>query len=226
MGQKLDSTILETGVKTRNSFARALNNIAIEDSLAKGESKRASRSSSRFNLPTENKENNAPEKTLKLKKQDKESTIVAATIEPFQATNETPKATNDSTQNLTPRLNKQTNNETQCSEVKKKRDQNRDGDREYSLPFGWKKIGLMRKKTENSSGRRVWDFYVYSPSGQRFRSTKEVTKYLESNPDVQCDPEVTHCQRPKDLAENATFRYHPYITESLLGERGFIKSQF
>ena len=209
MGQKLDSPILETGVKTRNSFARALNNIAIENSLAEGESKRALRSSGRFNPQTENKENNAHDRTLKLIKQEKESIDVVSTIKPSKAANEIPKTTNDSTQNLTPRLNKQTNNETQCSEVKKKRDQNRDGDREYSLPFGWKKIGFMRQKTEKSSGKRHWDFYVYSPSGQKFRSTKEVTKYLKSNPDVKCDPEVTHCQRPKDLnqslSEKATF---------------------
>ena len=36
-----------------------------------------------------------------------------------------------------------------------------------------------------------------------------ITIYLESNPDVKCDPEVTHCQRPKDLnqssSEKATF---------------------
>ena len=61
----------------------------------------------------------------------------------------------------------------------------------------------MRKKTRESSGE-VWDFYVYSPSGQKFRSTREVTKYLESNPDVKCDPEVTHCKRPKDLSQFST----------------------
>jgi hypothetical protein len=80
MGQKLDSKILETGVKTRNSFARALNEIAIENSLAVGESKRALRSSSRFNPQTENKENNAPERTLKLNKQEKESIDVVSNV--------------------------------------------------------------------------------------------------------------------------------------------------
>jgi superfamily II DNA helicase RecQ len=68
-------------------------------------------------------------------------------------------------------------------------------DKEYFLPFGWKKIGLMAKK----SGKTVLDFCVYSPSGQKFCTTKEVTKYLESNPDIQCDRKVTHCQRPKEL---------------------------
>ena len=91
MGQKLDSKILETGVKTRNSFARALNEIAIENSLAVGESKRALRSSSRFNPQTENKENNAPERTLKLNKQEKESIDVVSSIRHSRASNKTQK---------------------------------------------------------------------------------------------------------------------------------------
>ena len=85
-------------------------------------------------------------------------------------------------------------------EGKPQREQNKVEDKEYFLPFGWKKIGVMRKK----SGRTVLDFYVYSPSGQKFRSTKEVIKYLESNPDVQCDREVTHCRRPKNLNKRSS----------------------
>ena len=91
MEQKLDSPILDTGVKTRNSFARALNNIAIENSLAEGESKRALRSSARFDPQTENKENNAPERTLKLKKQEKESRDEVSTTRRSRASNETQK---------------------------------------------------------------------------------------------------------------------------------------
>ena len=91
MGQKLDPPILETGVKTRNSFARALNNIAIENSLAEGESKRALRSSARFYPQTENKENNAPERTLKLKKQEKESIDVVSTTRLSRASNKAQK---------------------------------------------------------------------------------------------------------------------------------------
>ena len=88
MEQKLDSPILDTGVKTRNSFARALNNIAIENSLAVGESKRALRSSASFNPQTEN---NAPERTLKLKKQEKKSRDEVSTTRQSRASNETQK---------------------------------------------------------------------------------------------------------------------------------------
>ena len=48
----------------------------------------------------------------------------------------------------------------------------------------------------------VLDFYVYSPSGQKFRSTREVTKYLESNPDVKCDLNVTNTNNPKRKSTN------------------------
>ena len=64
----------------------------------------------------------------------------------------------------------------------------------YDLPFGWKKVGHMRKSGENR-----WDFYVYSPNGQRFRSNVEIDKYLKSNPEIKCNREVTNCHTPKDL---------------------------
>ena len=75
---------------------------------------------------------------------------------------------------------------------------------EYSLPHGWKKIGKKRRslsrldKTSNSR-RGDWDFFIISPSGKRFRSTVEVNKYLDKNPHVKCDRNVTNTNRPVDL---------------------------
>ena len=80
--------------------------------------------------------------------------------------------------------------------------------REYSLPHGWKKVGQKRRslsrfnKTSNST-RGDWDFYIISPSGKRFRSTVEVNKYLDKNPDVKCDRNVTNTHRPVDLQSSA-----------------------
>ena len=75
--------------------------------------------------------------------------------------------------------------------------------REYSLPHGWKKVGqkrrsLSRFKAGNST-RGDWDFFIISPSGKRFRSTVEVNKYLDKNPHVKCDRNVTNTHRPVDL---------------------------
>ena len=67
---------------------------------------------------------------------------------------------------------------------------------EYMLPFGWKKVGSKRK---NGTLKNHVDFYLFSPDGQRFRSTNEVKEYLKQNPHVQCDLDVTHTRLPKNL---------------------------
>ena len=76
--------------------------------------------------------------------------------------------------------------------------------REYSLPHGWKKVGQKRRSLSRfnkagNSNRGDWDFFIISPSGKRFRSTVEVDKYLDKNPDVKCDRNVTNTLRPVDL---------------------------
>ena len=67
--------------------------------------------------------------------------------------------------------------------------------REYELPHGWKKIGQKR----NISNSKAWDFYIFAPDGTKLRSTVEVKKYLEENPDIPCDLELTNTFRPRDL---------------------------
>ena len=51
--------------------------------------------------------------------------------------------------------------------------------KEYELPYGWKKIGHRRNIVNK---RPRWDFYIISPSGRKFRSTLELTRYLAENP--------------------------------------------
>ena len=67
--------------------------------------------------------------------------------------------------------------------------------REYLLPYGWKKIG--QKRSEISTKR--WDFYIFSPSGKHFRSTPEIKRYLEENPEVKCDLDVTNTFYPNEM---------------------------
>ena len=71
--------------------------------------------------------------------------------------------------------------------------QENDSYREYCLPFGWKKTGYLRQNG------KTWDFFVFSPNGKKFRSTVEVNRYLDQNPDVQCDRSVTNTLKPSDL---------------------------
>ena len=68
---------------------------------------------------------------------------------------------------------------------------------EFSLPYGWKKVGCKRK-----SGvlKDQWDFHVLSPHGKKLRSNNAIFKYLEANPDVKCDQSITNtCSKPEVL---------------------------
>ena len=66
---------------------------------------------------------------------------------------------------------------------------------EYQLPYGWKKVGSRRSDTAD---RDRWDFYVYGPNGEKFRSNVEIKKYLDMNPEVKCDLDVTNTSRIKN----------------------------
>ena len=66
----------------------------------------------------------------------------------------------------------------------------------YSLPHGWKKIGYQRQEGERKG---VWDFHVFSPCGRRFRSNPEIDRYLDQNPEVKCDRNVTNTSKSSDL---------------------------
>ena len=68
--------------------------------------------------------------------------------------------------------------------------------RTYSLPYGWKKIGYQRQEGERKG---IWDFHVFSPCGRRFRSNPEIDRYLDQNPEVKCDRNVTNTSKSSDL---------------------------
>ena len=61
---------------------------------------------------------------------------------------------------------------------------------EFALPFGWRKVGQKRAKSNK------WDFLVFNPEGKKFTSNVKVNTYLENNSEITCDQKV---------------RSHPYI---------------
>ena len=69
---------------------------------------------------------------------------------------------------------------------------------EFSLPYGWKKVGYKRK---SGASKDQWDFHVLSPLGKKLRSNIAIRKYLEINPDIKCDPNVTTTS--KKMVQNA-----------------------
>ena len=84
--------------------------------------------------------------------------------------------------------------------IKQKRNKNSEpGNLEYNLPFGWKKVGV-RGKIINLDNKvvKTWDFHLSAPNVTKFRTTKEVRKWLNLNPNVKYDPEVTNTVPPPD----------------------------
>lgn len=47
-----------------------------------------------------------------------------------------------------------------------------------------------------------WDYYVFAPNGQKFRSNVEIKTFLRTNPSVKCDLDVTNTSRVDDLEKN------------------------
>ena len=62
------------------------------------------------------------------------------------------------------------------------------------LPYGWKKVGY---RIISNPGN--WDFYIITPDGKKLRSFVKVKEYLEKNPNVLCDINVTNTNCPKNL---------------------------
>jgi hypothetical protein len=61
--------------------------------------------------------------------------------------------------------------------------------REILLPYSWKKVCSKRKNCDR------WDCHVLSPQGKKLRSNIEIKKYLEVNPDIKCDRNLTNTSK-------------------------------
>ena len=44
-----------------------------------------------------------------------------------------------------------------------------------------------------------WTIFVFGPDGKKFRSNLEIKTFLEKNPSVECDLEVTNTSRVKKM---------------------------
>ena len=94
---------------------------------------------------------------------------------------------------------KETQNENQSDNQEIKLIRATETRRDYSLPYGWKKIGHRRSEIHSKERLERWDFYIFSPYGKMLRSTPEVKRYLGENPELECDLEVTNTSFPYDM---------------------------
>ena len=62
---------------------------------------------------------------------------------------------------------------------------------EYKLHHGWSKQAVERNKP-NPQGKYLWDKYIYSPTGKYLRSNPQLEKYIEENPNFECDRNETN----------------------------------
>merc|ERR1712051_13820 len=92
---------------------------------------------------------------------------------------------------------RKSNTEMLTTVKNKKVPRSKENDIEYILPYGWKKIYRTRKNTKR------WDVYVIAPCGKRFRSNVEINDYINSNPQVECDLNVTNTKQPSDVARKS-----------------------
>jgi hypothetical protein len=106
---------------------------------------------------------------------------------------------------------KETQNKNQSENSKIKLIRASETRREYSLPYGWKKFAHKRSEIQP---KERWDFYIFSPYGDKLRSAPEVKIYLGENPELECDLEVTNTSYPLDMNYLKPSRKHGKISHS------------
>ena len=73
----------------------------------------------------------------------------------------------------------------------------------YPLTYGWKKV--CHKRRNNFS--KDWNVYVTSPDGKMLQSCDEIDKYLDENPEVKCDKNVTNTDQPSNSENISDTKY-------------------
>ena len=76
-----------------------------------------------------------------------------------------------------------------------------DVDKEYfDLPYGWTKEVVTTRNQLNMKGKTRADIYLFSPgTKKKLNSDAQLMKFLEENPTIQCDLDVTSTKKMKHL---------------------------
>ncbi|KAM4634560.1 methyl-CpG-binding domain protein 2 isoform 2-T3 [Polymixia lowei] len=85
-----------------------------------------------------------------------------------------------------------------------------------ALPPGWKKEEVIRK-SGLSAGKS--DVYYYSPSGKKFRSKPQLSRYLGNSVDLGCFDFRTGKMMPGKLQKNRQRLRHDHLTIKLFWEK-------
>ena len=74
-----------------------------------------------------------------------------------------------------------------------------DVDKKYfDLPYGWTKEVVITRNQPSMKGRTRTDIYLISPgTNKKLKSDVELMKFLEENPTIQCDLDVTSTRKVK-----------------------------
>ena len=82
---------------------------------------------------------------------------------------------------------------------KTKKGREMDVDKEYfDLPFGWTKEVVTIRNQPSMKGKIREDIYIISPGGKKkLKSDAQLRKFLEENPTIQCDLDVTSTRKVK-----------------------------
>ena len=77
------------------------------------------------------------------------------------------------------------------------------GEKEYfDLPYGWTKEVVTLRNQPSMKGKVRTDIYLKSPAGlgikrKTFRNDNQVRSFLEENPNIMCDLDVTSTKKTK-----------------------------
>ena len=82
---------------------------------------------------------------------------------------------------------------------KTKKGREMDVDKEYfDLPFGWTKEVVTIRNQPSMKGKIREDIYIITPGGKKkLKSDAQLMKFLEENPTIQCDLDVTSTRKVK-----------------------------
>ena len=69
----------------------------------------------------------------------------------------------------------------------------------FDLPYGWIKEVVSTKNQPSMRGKVREDIYLISPgsNGKKIKSAMKLHNFLEENPNIKCDLEVTSTSRKK-----------------------------
>ena len=109
-----------------------------------------------------------------------------------------PENCDQTTDDIDNQIGKLGSSETEAKENAKEKE-NSTTKEYFDLPYGWRKEVVLIKNQPSMKGKVREDIYLISPgrNGKKIQSDIKLHDFLEENPNIKCDLEVTSTSRKK-----------------------------